>query len=239
MSLDPGAAWTSTLQSPVLAVALTLAAYELARRLWERSGRTPLLNPVLVSITLIGSVLWLVGVDYETYAEGSTVITLLLGPATVALAWPMHRELALLRRAAVPVVTAVLLATGVAVVAAYLLTTLAGGPDELARSMAPKTTTTPVAIALTTEIGGVPALTAVLTVVTGVLGAAVGPALLDLARVRDPRVRGLAIGATAHGIGTAGVMHEGRTVTAFAGLAMALATLCTSLWVPVLVPLLD
>lgn len=239
MTFDPAAAWTSTLESPVLAVALTLAAYELARRVWQRSGRTPLLNPVLVSIVLIGTVLWIVGVDYDTYADGTTVITLLLGPATVALAWPMHRELPLLRRAAVPVIAAVVLATGLAVVTAYLLTAATGGPEELARSMAPKTSTTPVAIALTTEIGGVPALTAVLTVVTGVLGAALGPTLLDLARVRDPRVRGLAIGATAHGIGTAGVMHEGRTVTAFAGLAMALATLSTSVWVPVLVPLVD
>lgn len=239
MSLRPGAAWEATLESPVFAIAVTLAAYELARRSWERLGRPALLNPVLVSIVVIGLVLWLTGVDYRTYAEGSTVITLLLGPATVALAWPMHRELALVRQAALPVLGAVVLATGLAVVAGFVVTSLAGGPQELALSMAPKTTTTPVAIALAEEIGGVSALTAVLTVVTGVLGATLGPPLLDLARVRDPRVRGLAVGTSAHGIGTAGVMHEGPTVAAFAGLAMALATLSTSVWVPLLVPLLD
>ena len=238
MSLDPGAAWEGMVGSAVFAIALTLAAYEGARRLWVRSGRQPLLNPVLVSIAVIGTVLWLVGVDYQAYAEGSAVITLLLGPATVALAWPMHRELTLLRQAALPVLASVVLATGAAVVTAYVVTDLAGGPQELALSMAPKTTTTPVAIALTTEIGGVPALTAVLTVLTGVLGASLGPPLLDALRVRDPRVRGLTVGASSHGIGTAAVMHEGRTVTAFAGLAMALATLATSVWVPLLVPLL-
>ena len=239
MSPDPAGAWDGLLASPVLAIALTLAAYEASRRLWERTGRHALLNPVLVSITVIGTVLWLTGVDYETYAEGSEVVTLLLGPATVALAWPMHKELALVRRAALPVLTSVTLATGAAVATAYVVTSLAGGPEELALSMAPKTTTTPVAIALTQEIGGVPALTAVLTVTTGVLGAALGPPLLTLLRVRDPRVRGLAVGACSHGIGTAGVMHEGRTVTAFAGLAMALATLSTSVWVPLLVPWLS
>lgn len=238
MSIDVAAAWDGTVGSPVFAIALTLAAYEATRRLWERSGRQPLLNPVLLSIAVIGTVLWLTGLDYAAYADGSAVITMLLGPATVALAWPMHKELALVRRAAGPVLASVGLGTGVAVVTAYLVTSLAGGPEELALSMAPKTTTTPVAIALTEQIGGVPALTAVLTVTTGVLGAALGPTLLTLLRVRDPRVRGLAVGASAHGIGTAGVMHEGRTVTAFAGLAMALATLVTSMWVPLLVPLL-
>ena len=239
MTFDPGAAWDGLVGSAVFAVALTLAAYEVARRLWVRSGRLPLLNPVLVSIAVIGTTLWATGVDYETYADGSAVITLLLGPATVALAWPMHRELALVRRTALPVLASVVLATGAAVVTAYVVTDLAGGPRELALSMTPKTTTTPVALALSAEVGGIPALTAVLAVVTGVLGAALGPLLLDRLGVRDPRVRGLAVGASSHGIGTAGVMHEGGRVTAFAGLAMALATLATSVWVPLLVPLLD
>lgn len=238
MTLQPVSAWEDMVGSPVFAIAITLAAYEVSRRAWERLGRPPLLNPVLVSIVVIGTVLWLTGVDYDTYADGSAVITLLLGPATVALAWPMHRELGLVRQAALPVIAAVVLATGLAVVAAYLVTALAGGPEELAASMAPKTTTTPVALALAGEVGGVPALTAVLTVVTGVLGAALGPPLLDLARVRDPRVRGLAVGVSAHGIGTAGMVHEGRTTAAFAGLGMALATLSTSVWVPLVVPLL-
>jgi predicted murein hydrolase (TIGR00659 family) len=236
VTTDPAAAWEGMITSPVLAIALTLAVYEGARRLWEHFGRRPLLNPVLLSIVAIGTVLRVAGVDYETYAEGSAVITLLLGPATVALAWPMHRELALVRRAAVPVLGSVVLATGAAVAVAYLVTLAAGGPEELAASMAPKTTTTPVAIALSEQVGGVPALTAVLTVVTGVLGAALGPPLLNLLRVRDQRVRGLAMGASAHGVGTAAVLHEGRTTAAFAGLAMALATLATSVWVPLLVP---
>ena len=238
MSPDLAGAWESLVDSPVFALTLTLAVYEAARRGWERLGRPALLNPVLVSIVVIGAVLALVGLDYDTYASGTTLITLLLGPATVALAWPMHRELRLVRQAAVPVLAAVLAATAAAVATALLLTRVAGGPEELALSMAPKTTTTPVAIALSEQVGGIAALTAVLTVATGVLGAALGVPVLRALRLRDPRVSGLAVGASAHGIGTAGVAHLGRTTLAFAGLGMALATLATSLWVAVLVPLI-
>lgn len=236
--LDVTGAWSSLVESPVFALTLTLAVYEAARRGWERLDRPALLNPVLVSIVVIGAVLGLVDLDYDTYASGSAVITLLLGPATVALAWPMHRELRLVRQAAVPVLAGVLASTAAAVTTALLLTRWAGGPEELALSMAPKTTTTPVAIALSEQVGGIAALTAVLTVATGVLGAALGVPVLRVLRLRDPRVRGLAVGASAHGIGTAGVAHLGRTTLAFAGLGMALATLATSLWVAVLVPLI-
>ncbi len=236
MSLDPAGAWESMLDSPIFAITLTLAVYEAARRGWESLGRPPWLNPVLVSIVVIGTVLRLVGLDYDTYASGASVISLLLGPATVALAWPMHRELPLVKQAAVPVIGAVAAGTAMAVTVAVLATQLSGGPEVLALSMAPKTTTTPVAIALSEQIGGIPALTAVLTVVTGVLGATFGLALLRALRVRDERVCGLAVGASAHGIGTAGVAHEGRRMVAFAGLGMALSTLSTSLWVAVLVP---
>jgi putative effector of murein hydrolase len=166
------------------------------------------------------------------------VIALLLGPATVALAWPLHLEMALVRRAAVPILGALAVGSGLAIVVAVTTTKLLGGTDELALSMAPKSTTTPVAIALSETIGGLPALTAVLTVLTGVVGAVLGPRLLSLLRVRDKVVRGLAVGAASHGIGTAQMIQESRTEGAFSGLAMALTALATSIWLPLLVPLL-
>ncbi len=231
-------AWRATLTSPLMGVALTLAAYQLAQTLWNRTGRRPWLNPVLVAVVLIGGFLQLVDLDYDDYMRGGSLVALLLGPATVALAWPLHRELALVRRAAVPVLVGIVVGAGVAVAAALLATTLAGGSEELALSMAPTSTTTPVAIAIAEPIGGIPALTAVLTIVTGVLGAVLGPPLLTLLRVRDPRVRGLAVGVSAHGIGTAQMLLESRTAGAFSGLGMALTALATSVWVPILVPLL-
>jgi predicted murein hydrolase (TIGR00659 family) len=237
MTLHPSEAWQSVVESPVFGVVLTLAAYRLGVALRRRAGQSAWVNPVLVAIVVIGVVLWAVGLDYDGYLEGASFIALLLGPATVALAWPLHLELTLVRRSAVPVLGAVLTGSGVAVLVAVAVTRVTGGNDELARSMSPKSTTTPVAIALSETIGGVPALTAVLTILAGILGAVVGPRLLTLVRIRDQRARGLAVGVASHGIGTAQMLQESRTEGAFSGLAMALTALATSVWVPVLVPL--
>jgi predicted murein hydrolase (TIGR00659 family) len=238
MSLQPADAWTAVSTSPVFGVALTLAAYLLARRLRDLSGNHALVNPVLIAIVVVATVLWLTGVDYRDYMEGGSVIALLLGPATVALAWPLHLEMALVRRAAVPILAGITVGSGVAVVAAVGITRLLGGSEELAVAMAPKSATTPVAIALSETIGGVASLTAVLTILTGILGAVAGPRVLSWMRVRDRAVRGLAVGVASHGIGTAQMLQESRTEGAFSGLAMALGALATSIWVPVLVPIL-
>jgi predicted murein hydrolase (TIGR00659 family) len=238
VTLHPAEAWSAVAGSPVFGVVLTLAAYVLARRLWERTGRHPWVNPVLVAITIVALVLWATGVDYDAYLRGGSLVALLLGPATVALAWPMHKELPLVRRAAVPIIVGVTVGSGVAVVAAVLSTQWLGGSELLARSMSTKSTTTPVSIALSETIGGIPALSAVLTIVTGIIGAVLGPQVLSRLRFRDHRVRGLAVGVASHGIGAARMLHESRAEGAFAGLAMALTALATSIWVPLLVPLL-
>ena len=238
MTLHPDEAWTAVSTSPVLGVALTLAAYQLARWLWRRAGNHPGVNPVLIAIVLVGAALWVLGIDYDTYMEGGSVIALLLGPATVALAWPLHLEMALVRRAVLPILLGVTVGSAVAIVVAIVSTRLLGGSDELALAMAPKSTTTPVAIALSQTIGGIPALTAVLTILTGITGAVIGPRVLTMLRVRNRVVRGLAVGVASHGIGTAQMIQESRTEGAFSGLAMALTALATSIWLPLLVPLL-
>jgi predicted murein hydrolase (TIGR00659 family) len=232
--VNPAAAWEAALHSPLFGVTLTLVAYKLSRALWERLGHHPIANPVLLSVIGIGVLLWLLGVDYETYLRGASLVSLLLGPATVALALPLHRELPLVRRAAAPVLLGVALGSGAAVVVAYALTRALGASEALALSMAPKSATTPVSLALSAEIGGIAALSAVLTIIAGILGAVLGPQVLSWLRVRDPRVRGLAVGVASHGIGTARMLHESRTEGAFSALAMALTALATSVWVPLL-----
>ena len=238
MTPDLGEAWGAVTGSPVFGVVLTLAAYELGRRVWQRTGHHPWVNPVLVAIVVVGLVLWAVDVDYETYLRGGSLVALLLGPATVALAWPMHKELPLVRRAAVPILVGVAVGTAVAVVAAVLVTEWFGGSERLALSMSTKSATTPVSIALSETIGGIPALSAVLTILAGIVGAVLGPSVLSLLRLRDKRVRGLSVGVASHGIGAGRMLHESRTEGAFAGLGMALSALATSIWVPLLVPLL-
>lgn len=232
MTLHLEETWQWLVGSPLFGVTLTLLAYAVARRLWERTGRHAVLNSVLVAIVLAGGALVLLDVDYADYMAGGRLIAFLLGPATVALALPLHLEVRLARRAAVPVVLGILVGTAVSILVALGVTGLLGGDRELALSMAPKSATTPVSIALAEQAGGIPALTAVFTILAGVLGAVAGPAVLSAFRFRDVRVRGLAIGVSSHGIGTARALEESRTEGAFAGLAMGLTALATALLLP-------
>lgn len=238
MTLHLAQAWHWLLSSPLFGVTLTLAAYQLARALWERTGRHALLNPVLGAIVLAGGTLLLLGVDYRDYMVGAQYIAFLLGPATVALALPLHYEARLVRRAALPILAGVLLGSTTAIAVAYGVVRALGGDERLALSMAPKSATTPVSIALSQSVGGVPALTAVFTILAGVLGAVAGPAVLSLCRFGDRRVRGLALGVASHGIGTSRALEENPTEGAFSGLAMGLNALATALLLPLLLTVL-
>lgn len=238
MSLHPAETWDWLVGSPLFGITLTLVAYRLAVGAWERTGRHAALNPVLLAIVLAGGTLLLLDVDYERYMEGGQYIALLLGPATVALALPLHHEARLVRRAALPIVAGIALGCVTSILVAFWVTFLLSGDSDLALSMAPKSATTPVSIALAASFGGVPSLTAVFTIIAGVLGAVVGPAVLTALRFRDLRVRGLAIGAASHGIGTSRALQEHSTEGAFSGLAMGLNALATALAMPLLVTLM-
>lgn len=239
MTLRLDETWAWLVGSPLFGITLTLVGYKTARVVWERTGRHASMNPVLVAIVLVGGVLLLLGVDYDDYLVGGRYIAVLLGPATVALALPLHYEMGLLRKAALPVLLGLVTGAAVSIVVAYTVTTGLGGNEELGLSMAPKSATTPVSIALAESIGGIPALTAVFTILAGVLGAVAGPAVLSLLRFRDLRVRGLAVGASSHGVGTSRVLEEHPTEGAFAGLAMGLNALATALLLPVMLLFLN
>jgi len=224
------------LSHPLTWLVATLLAYRLGVHLRDRTGH-PVAQPVLVGVVLLAAALVLLDVDYETYAEGTTIVTFLLGPATVALAVPLHRQLGRLRGYALPLVVGLLVGVVVSVGSAMLLVQLLGGDELLARTVAPKATTAPVAIALSRTIEGVAPLTAAIGITAGILGAVAAPTVLSWLRVREHRARGLATGAVSHGIGTSRMLHEHPVEGAFSGLAMGLTALTTSLLLPVLVPL--
>ena len=228
----------AVLDQPLLWLVVTLLAYRLGLWLRGRTGAHPLAQPVLVAIVVVGALVVLLDVDYASYADDTAVITFVLGPATVALAVPLHRQLARLRGFVLPLLTAVVAGAVVSVAAAVGLVRLLGGDELLARSMAPKATTTPVSIAVSETLGGLPPLTAALTITAGILGAVAGPGVLGLLRVRDHRARGLAVGSASHGIGTGRMIVDHPVEGAFSGLAMGLTALVTSVVAPLLTALL-
>lgn len=224
--------------TPLFGITLTVAAYALAVRLWRRAGRHPLLTPVLVAIVLVVATLSVLHIGYGDYLRGGQYLSFLLGPATVALAVPLYRAGRRIREVLLPVLTGVLVGSATALVTAVLTVRALGGAPALEATLAPKSATTPIAIALSQAAGGIPALTAVLTVLTGVLGAVAGPSLLTVLRVRDPELRGLAMGVSAHGIGTSRALQADPLTGAFAALAMALSGVVTSLLMPLVLALL-
>lgn len=220
------------------ALAGLLHAVDARRELKDRTGGSALAQPVLIAVVVVGATISLLGIDYDDYRSGTELIAFWLGPATVALAVPLHRQAHRVRGFAVPMFVAISLGAAVSVTTAVLLVRAFGGGEELARTMAPKATTTPVAIALSQTLDGIPAMSAVFAVVIGIFGAVFGPAVLTLLRVQDRRARGVALGAVSHGIGTSRALAEDETEGAFAGLSMGLTALATSILIPLLAALL-
>ena len=229
--------WSYLAQGPLLWLTLTLLAYALADLVAEALGRPPLANTVLISVVLLGLMLWATGTPYATYFEGAQFVHFLLGPATVSLAVPLYRQGARLRRAVLPVLAGVATGSVVAMVSALAIGRGLGLDLETLASLAPKSTTAPVAIGIAEGLGGSPTLAAVLVIVTGITGALIATPLLNRLGIRDWRARGLAVGTAAHGIGTARAFQVHPTAGAFAGIGMGLNAILTALLAPVVLRL--
>ena len=229
--------WVYLSTSPLLGLTVTLVAYQAAFWLYRKLGMNPLANPVAIAVALLVALLWLTRTPYATYFEGAQFVHFLLGPATVALAIPLYANLERLRKNLVPVAGALLAGSLVAVASAVGLGWLFGASRESLLSLAPKSVTTPIAMGIAEKLGGLPSLTAVLVVATGILGAVLARGTLNLLRIEDHAVRGFAVGVAAHGIGTARAFQVSETAGAFAGLAMGLNGLATAFLFPLLVRL--
>ena len=224
--------WVYLSATPLLGLCLTLLVYQGAFLLYQRSGFHSLANPVGLSVVVLGFLLWATGTPYATYFEGAQFVHFLLGPATVALAVPLVEQLARVKRLWLPILGALVVGTLAATVTAIGVGWALGASKITLASLAPKSVTAPVAMGIAEKIGGLPALTAVLVVCTGILGAASGRWLFDALRIHDPVVRGFALGTAAHGIGTARAFQVGQESGAFAGLAMGLSALFSAVALP-------
>jgi len=230
--------WGYLASGPLVWLTATLVAYVAGDSLSRALDRAPLANPVLIAVTLLAGMLWATDTPYPVYFEGAQFVHFLLGPATVALALPLHANLAQIRRAALPLAAA-LIAGSATAIASVILTARALGIEGVTLiSLVPKSTTAPVAIGISESLGGSPTLTAVLVILTGITGAIFATPLLNLLRIRDWRARGFAVGVAAHGIGTARAFQVNDTAGAFAGIGMGLNAMLTALIAPALLRLL-
>lgn len=226
--------WVYLSATPLLHLTLTLLAYQLALFIYRRGKSSPLLNPVLLSVIMLVGILSLTDTSYPTYFDGAQFVHFLLGPATVALAIPLYKQVARIRKSASAILISITCGSITAAASAVLLGWVLGASERTLISLAPKSATAPVAMGITEQLGGLPSLTAVLVISTGILGAILGPYILNLLGVRDMAARGLAMGTASHGIGTARAMQVNQEAGAFAGLAMGLNALATALLLPLI-----
>ena len=229
--------WSYLSQGPLLWLTATLAAYAIGDGVFRAAGRRPYANPVLIAVVVLAILLHLTGTAYATYFEGAQFVHFLLGPATVALSLPLFDNLVRLRKSALPVFCALIAASVTATASAIAIAVAFGVDDQVLVSLAPKSATAPVAIGISEGLGGSPTLTAVLVLLTGITGAILATPLLNLLGIMDWRARGLAVGVTSHGIGTARAFQVHPTAGAFAALGMALNAVATTLIAPLVLSL--
>ena len=224
--------WVYLSTSPLLGLTATLLAYVLAYRLYLRCHSSPLANPVAIAVVALISLLLLTNTPYQDYFDGAKFVHFLLGPATVALAIPLYKQLETIKRVFIPLVLSLIIGVVIGALTAIYIGKLFGASKPTLLSLAPKSVTSPVAMSIAEHIGGLPSLTAALVVSTGIIGAVFGPSLLHWLKIQDVRVMGVALGVTSHGVGTSRAFQISAQMGAFAGLSMALSALANSLRLP-------
>lgn len=212
-------------------LAMTFAIYYYLRRLQRRTGWV-LLSPILITIVIVILYLKLTGVSFETYKESGALIEFWLKPAVVALGVPLYLQLKAIRRLLLPILLSQVVGCVVGVVSVVLVAQLLGATPVVIISLASKSVTTPIAMEVTSAVGGMPSLTAAVVVVTGIIGSIFGFRVLALGRVGSPVAQGLSMGTAAHAVGTSTAMERSQRYGAYASLGITLNGLLTALLTP-------
>ncbi len=218
-------------------LAVTFLTFLGAKVLQRRTG-IALLNPILVSVCVIVAILLVFGIDYEAYSEGGGYIEFWLKPAVVALGVPLYKQLESIRKQLLPIVLAELAGCIAGIVSVVVVAELLGATKEVVLSLASKSVTTPIAMEITSTVGGIPALTAAVVVCTGIFGGMAGFRMMKMSRVKSPIAQGLSMGTAAHAVGTSAAMDVGYRYGAFSSLGLTVNGLFTAMLTPFVLELI-
>ena len=229
--------WVYLSTSPLTGLTVTLIAYLIAYIIHQKTNLHPLTNTVLVSVILLIILLRLSKTEYNTYFEGAQFIHFLLGPATVALAVPLYKQFNNVKRLLFPILISIIVSIFIGTGTVIFIAKSLNADLSIQLSLAVRSVTAPVAMGISENIGGIPSLTAVLAVVTGIIGAVIGIPFLSKIGFKSREIQGISMGNASHGIGTAHAFVLSSKMGAFSGLAMALAAILNALLLPWLVKL--
>ncbi|MCI8406646.1 MAG: LrgB family protein [Oscillospiraceae bacterium] len=216
-------------RSPLFGIMLSILAYGLGV-LINRKTRCAAANPLLIAILLVIGVLVAFRIPLESYQRGGDFIALFLAPATASLAVSIYRQLPLLKKNLLPVLAGCGTGSLASMGSVWLLCRLFRLDEALTASLLPKSVTTPIAIEIASQYGGIPSITVAIVVLTGILGAAAAPALIRLFRIRNPVEAGLAIGTCSHAVGTSKALELGEAEGAMSSIAIGVSGLLTVLF---------
>ena len=231
--------WIYLQAEPLFWLTLTIGSYLIADFIYRKSNLFPLLNPVAISVLLVSLILIFFNIQYERYFEGAKFIHFLLGPATVALAVPIYKKWDLIVINSKAIFISLLIGSIFAILVTYLLSLYFELPKELILSLLPRSVTAPIAMGISEIIGGIPSLTAIITLITGVIGASLGIFVFDLMKLKNMDARVFSLGLTSHGIGTARAMSKNKNAGVFADVGMGLSGLVTSMLVPLFLKIIS
>ncbi len=220
-------------QSELFALTLVIGTYIAATALYKKT-RISLLHPLLTSIFVIIAILKLLGISYESFQEKSHLIHFLLGPSVVALGYVLYEQVQYLKGNVVSILTSIFVGAIVGIVSVIVIGKLMGADQSLIATLEPKSVTTPIAMGIAEKSGGIPSLTAVIVVAVGIFGSIVGPIAMRLMGIESSIAKGLALGASSHGVGTAAAIQIGAIEGALSGLAIGLMGIMTAILVPVI-----
>lgn len=227
--------WVYLSGSPLLALILTLSAYQAGLLVYERFDRNPLANPVMIAIAIVAAVITAIDMPYAKYFEGAQFVHFLLGTATVALAVPIYKGLEALRGRILPLLAALLAGGATSILTAVGIAKLLGADSAIVGGFYAKSVTAPIAMGVAERINVSPTLTAVFAVTTGILGAILVRFVMDAIGMKSWWQRGFAVGVAAHGIGTSRAFSVHPEAGTYASLGMGLHGVLGAVLIPLAV----
>ena len=230
--------WVYLQAEPLFWLTLTIGSYLIADFIYRKSNLFPLLNPVAISVLIVSLILVSFNIDYERYFDGAKFIHFLLGPATVALAIPIYKKWNLIISNSKAIFLSLIAGSIFAILITFSLSSYLELKDELILSLLPRSVTAPIAMGISEIIGGIPSLTAIITLITGIIGASLGIFVFDLMKLKKMEARGFSLGLASHGVGTARAMSRDKNAGVFAAVGMGLSGLITSIIIPLFLKLI-
>ncbi|EHI96784.1 LrgB family protein [Clostridium sp. DL-VIII] len=221
------------ISSPVFGVLISLITYEIGV-LIKQKLKLSIFNPLLIAIIILIVFLMKFNIKYEDYNNGGQVISFFLAPATIALALPLYKKFSLFKANALPILAGILCGSASGIISVIVFAKMFNLSGQLAKSLIPKSITTPIGMALSNQLGGLPAITVVAIIITGIIGSIIGPFLYKILKINDKVALGIAMGSASHAVGTAKAMEIGETEGAMSGLTIAISGIVTVLIAPIL-----